>query len=71
MACGIGAHNAGINRKTRTLIEESFFDGHLSVVICTSTLAWGVNLPCHTVIIKGTDFYKPGVGFQPISLLDV
>lgn len=25
----------------------------------TATLAWGVNLPAHTVIIKGTQIYNP------------
>lgn len=68
---GIGAHNAGIKRKDRSNIEKAFIDGSLSIVICTATLAWGINMPCHTVIIKGTDFYEPGVGFRPISLLDV
>lgn len=68
---GIGVHNAGIKRKDRTNVERSFIEGHLSVVVCTATLAWGINMPCHTVIIKGTDFYEPGFGFRPISLLDV
>lgn len=36
------------------------------------TLAWGVNLPAHTVIIKGTQLYNPEKGaWVEISLLDV
>lgn len=27
---------------------------HAQVLVSTATLAWGVNLPAHTVIIKGT-----------------
>lgn len=64
-------HNAGLKRKDRTNVERAFIDGNLSVVVCTATLAWGINMPCHTVIIKGTDFYDPGFGYKPISLLDV
>ena len=67
----MGAHNAGIKRKDRLTVEKAFCDGFLSLVVCTATLAWGINMPCHTVVIKGTDFYDPGYGFRPISLLDV
>ena len=68
---GIGAHNAGLCRKDRRLIETGFLDGVLRIVTCTATLAWGVNLPAHTVVIKGTDVYEPGVGFKDLSILDV
>ena len=38
----------------------------------TATLAWGVNLPAHTVIIKGTQVYNPAKGnWQELSPLDV
>jgi replicative superfamily II helicase len=35
---------------------------HLQVLVSTATLAWGVNLPAHSVIIKGTQVYNPVKG---------
>ncbi len=46
-------------RKERNLMEKLFLDGGLRVLVCTATLAWGVNLPAYAVIIKGTDIYDP------------
>ncbi|KAG6857079.1 hypothetical protein H0H87_009640 [Tephrocybe sp. NHM501043] len=59
---GFGIHHAGMNRDDRKLVEELFADGSLQVLVCTATLAWGVNLPAHTVIIKGTQIYNPEKG---------
>ncbi|KAF9066554.1 Sec63 Brl domain-containing protein [Rhodocollybia butyracea] len=62
LAFGIGIHHAGLSREDRALVEELFADGSLMVLVCTATLAWGVNLPAHTVIIKGTQIYDPSKG---------
>jgi activating signal cointegrator complex subunit 3 len=51
---GFGIHHAGMLRSDRNLVERLFSEGHVKVMCCTATLAWGVNLPAHTVIIKGT-----------------
>jgi pre-mRNA-splicing helicase BRR2 len=59
---GFGIHHAGMNREDRALVEDLFADGSIQVLVCTATLAWGVNLPAHTVIIKGTQIYNPEKG---------
>lgn len=58
---GIGIHHAGLSRGDRATVEAMFGTGSgLSLLVCTATLAWGVNLPAHTVIIRGTDIYSNG-----------
>ncbi|KAJ2079560.1 Pre-mRNA splicing [Coemansia sp. RSA 988] len=59
---GIGCHHAGMGRTDRKLMEDLFADGHVRVLVSTATLAWGVNLPAHAVIIKGTQVYSPEKG---------
>ncbi|KAI8977390.1 Sec63 Brl domain-containing protein [Mycotypha africana] len=59
---GFAIHHAGMTRADRTLVEELFADGHIKVLCSTATLAWGVNLPAHAVIIKGTQIYSPEKG---------
>jgi len=69
---GFGVHHAGLVRADRTLVEDLFSDKHLQVLVSTATLAWGVNLPCHTVILKGTQMYNPELGqWCELSPLDV
>jgi len=54
---GIGLHHAGLTEADRIIVEKLFVEERVQVLVATSTLAWGVNLPAHLVIIKGTEYY--------------
>ena len=59
-------------RKDRTLVEDLFTRKLAQVLVCTATLAWGVNLPARAVIIKGTQIYNAEKStFVDIGILDV
>lgn len=62
MPSGFCVHHAGLSKDDRKLIEDLFADKNIQVLVSTSTLAWGVNMPAHTVIIKGTQVYSPEKG---------
>ena len=69
---GFATHHAGMKRVDRTTVEDLFAAGHVKVLVSTATLAWGVNLPAHTVIIKGTQVYNPvKSGWDELSPQDV
>ncbi|XP_071159837.1 probable ATP-dependent DNA helicase HFM1 [Mytilus edulis] len=57
---GIGFHHAGMDIQDRKYMEELFAAGDLFVLVATSTLAMGVNLPAHLVILKSTQYYNMG-----------
>ncbi len=54
LASGVAFHHAGLDGCDRHAVEKGFLEGQINVICCTSTLAVGVNLPCHMVIIKNT-----------------
>lgn len=60
---GFGIHHAGMLRHDRTLVENLFSEGFIKVLVCTATLAWGVNLPAHAVIIKVNVFFRVFIRF--------
>lgn len=68
----IGIHHAGLPRADRELVEQLFLSGSISLLVCTATLAWGVNLPAHTVLIRGTNIFDAARGaFGDLGILDV
>lgn len=62
ISAGVAFHHAGVEQSDRTAVEGGFLNGLISVLCCTSTLAVGVNLPCHLVIIKNTVTYHTESG---------
>lgn len=54
---GIGLHHAGLSSHDREVVETLYLSGEIKVLVATATLAWGVNLPAHLVIVKGTEYY--------------
>lgn len=69
---GLGIHHAGMLRTDRNISERLFEQNVTKILVCTATLAWGVNLPAYAVIIKGTQLYDSSKGqFMDLSILDV
>ncbi|QPG94762.1 hypothetical protein C2857_006922 [Epichloe festucae Fl1] len=69
---GIGLHHAGLVESDRQLSEELFLNNKIQILVATSTLAWGVNLPAHLVVVKGTQFYDAKMeGYKDMDLTDV
>ncbi|EGV63827.1 Sec63-domain-containing protein [Yamadazyma tenuis ATCC 10573] len=69
---GMGLHHAGLVESDRRISHKLFESGKLQILIATSTLAWGVNLPAHLVIIKGTQFFDSKIeGYRDMDLTDI
>ncbi|KAJ2369024.1 activating signal cointegrator 1 complex subunit 3 [Coemansia sp. RSA 2610] len=72
LSFGIGMHHAGLTEGDRRICEQLFHDRKIQVLVATSTLAWGVNLPAHLVLLKGTEFFDAKAkGYVDFPLTDV
>ncbi|RKP31638.1 Sec63-domain-containing protein [Metschnikowia bicuspidata] len=69
---GIGVHHAGLVDTDRQLAHSLFEQGRIQILVATSTLAWGVNLPAHLVIVKGTQFFDLKIDdYRDMDLTDI
>ncbi|MEM1062239.1 MAG: DEAD/DEAH box helicase [Planctomycetota bacterium] len=57
---GVGVHHAGVLPKYKQIVEQLFIRRLLSVVICTETLAAGMNLPARSTVLTTLMKGPPG-----------
>ncbi len=56
---GVGVHHAGILPKYKELVERLFLKKLVPFVVCTETLAAGINLPARSVVLSTLVQGKP------------
>lgn len=70
---GVLFHHGDFPQNIREVIEDALRKGIIRLVICTNTLAEGVNLPIKTIVIHSARRYNPDVlsKYSPIKTRDL
>lgn len=67
---GVAFHHAGVTRPQLTMIENAFRQGLIKMIACTPTLAFGVNLPSNTCLVRDLKRFNENEGYTWISVLE-
>jgi len=72
---GTAFHHADLDPDQRYIVENAFRNGELNLLVSTTTLAWGVNLPAKNVFVNGmkyvnSDWSGGKMILSPLSSID-
>lgn len=70
---GILFHHGDFPQNVREIVEDCLRNNKIRFVICTNTLAEGVNLPIKTIVLHSTIRYNPYVigNYAPLRIRDL
>ena len=68
---GVAFHNADLSLGYREALEDGYRSGEIKIMVCTSTLAMGVNLPSRNVFIEPEKYYDSVTGQAVLKPLQV
>jgi len=55
---GVGFHHGMLPQEVRRVMEEALHEKVIDILLCTTTLAEGVNLPIRTLVVHTTKYYN-------------
>ncbi|MET9796283.1 DEAD/DEAH box helicase [Nocardiopsis alba] len=71
LRAGAIVHHGDVPQETREVLEELVSDKHVPMVMCTSTLAEGVNLPLRTMVLYSVKRSSDGSAPQAMLARDI
>ncbi|WP_448255471.1 DEAD/DEAH box helicase [Microbacterium aurum] len=71
LRAGAIVHHGDVPQETREVLEELVSDRHVSMVMCTSTLAEGVNLPLRTMVLYSVKRSSDGSAPEAMLARDI
>ena len=68
LSSGVAFHHADLTIEERLLVERHFRNGNIRVLVSTTTLAMGVNLPTRNVFIELRKWYSEPGEIRPVQV---